>query len=205
MEQSLESQKAPEIVYVYVNKVYQSQRDGYKRYYQRNAETIKEKQREYHKNRYNSDPEYKAKKLEQAKQRRALKKEQEASTKTEEACDSVAVRSSKPTVDIEAIREKNREYHKNRYNNDPEYKAKKLEQAKQRRALKKEQEAATKIEEAYDSDAVREKKREYQKNKYHTDLEFKAMKVEQARQRRALKKAQKDALEASSFLHPSLS
>ena len=95
MELFMEPEKKNDIVYVYVNKVYQSQRDGYKRYYQKNAETIKEKQREYCKNRYETDPDYKAKKLEQARQRRALKKLQQSASESDSSSKTINDGSSK--------------------------------------------------------------------------------------------------------------
>lgn len=73
-EMTAPEQENCKIVYVY--KLYPSQIEAYKRYREKNLDTIKAQQREYCKNRYNTDPEYRARKLEQAKNRRELLKKQ---------------------------------------------------------------------------------------------------------------------------------
>lgn len=61
---------------VYVYKRYESAIEGYKRYREKNAETIKQQQREYFKTKWDTDEEYRNKKRE-ANRLRSQKKRQE--------------------------------------------------------------------------------------------------------------------------------
>ena len=62
------------IIYVYVTKMYESQRQANVRYREKNRLLVQQQQRLYSKNRYEQDTEYREKKKLQAKERHAKNK-----------------------------------------------------------------------------------------------------------------------------------
>lgn len=65
----MEDIQKEKIVYMKVPTIYESQRRANEKYREKNKMVIQERQRNYCKNRYNNDEEYKNKKKEQSKER----------------------------------------------------------------------------------------------------------------------------------------